>query len=86
MDGFVLRFDATGTLIELREPAEVTLEIVDVRGRRVLSMARTFGGAGRHEFVWNGTDQGGAPVGSGVYVYRLSVGDATATRKMLMTR
>jgi hypothetical protein len=69
----------------LREPAEVALEIVDLRGRRVMTSRQEYP-AGRHEFVWHGTDQAGRAVSSGVYLYTVRAGDATSTRKMLMTR
>jgi hypothetical protein len=64
----------TTIAFDLREAAEVTLEIVDARGRRVASQTRAFGQAGRHTFVWEGTDQAGRPVGSGIYLYTLSTG------------
>jgi flagellar hook assembly protein FlgD len=75
----------TRIAFEVRAPAEVALEIVDLRGRRVVSSRQDYP-AGRHEFVWNGTDQAGRPVSSGVYLYTVRAGDVESTRKMLMTR
>lgn len=77
---------STTIAFELREAAEVTLEIIDARGRRVSTQTRAFGQAGRHSFVWEGTDQAGRRVASGVYLYTLSAGDVEATRKMLLTK
>jgi hypothetical protein len=36
--------------------------------------------------TWNGRDHRGSPVATGVYFYRLQVGQETQTRKMLLLR
>jgi len=71
---------------ELREPGEVRLEIYDPRGRRIAGSRQVFGAAGRHEFVWDGTNDAGRPVASGVYLYTLTAGDVSVTRKMLLAK
>jgi flagellar hook assembly protein FlgD len=40
----------------------------------------------RHQVVWDGRDDAGNTVSSGVYMYRLRAGNFTATRKMLVIR
>ncbi|MCK5407815.1 MAG: hypothetical protein KAJ37_10185, partial [Candidatus Krumholzibacteria bacterium] len=42
--------------------------------------------AGPHRIEWDGTDANGSPVGSGVYVYRLTAGKQTISRKMLLLK
>jgi flagellar hook assembly protein FlgD len=42
--------------------------------------------AGTHKVVWDGTDDDGRDVGSGVYFYRMTIGDFTATKKMLLIK
>jgi flagellar hook assembly protein FlgD len=42
--------------------------------------------AGYHLMTWNGRDQQGKPVPSGVYHYRLQAGDYVATKKMVMAK
>jgi hypothetical protein len=39
-----------------------------------------------HEVVWDGRDNDRRRVASGVYFYRLSAGEQSATRKMVMLR
>jgi hypothetical protein len=76
----------TSIRFELREAGTVELAIYDLRGRRVAEMKRAIDAPGRHEFVWNGTDDAGVPVASGVYLYELRTGDVAATRKMVLAK
>ena len=39
--------------------------------------------AGEHRLTWDGRDAQGQPVATGVYVYRVQVGEQTRTRKMV---
>jgi len=42
--------------------------------------------AGQHRVVWNGTDNSGRAVATGVYVYRLSTDDGVKVRRMTMVK
>ncbi len=64
----------------------VRLDVFDVRGRRVRALVRGAQTPGIHRTLWDGRDDAGRPVQSGVYFYRLSVGSDSATRKMLLLR
>jgi hypothetical protein len=71
----------------LDEPAPVELSVYDVRGRLVNTLTR--GGmllAGTREARWDGLDAAGYPVAGGVYLYRLTVGGRSVTRKMVLVR
>ena len=81
-----LRFEVTG--LEF-----VELTIYDVLGRKVKTLVNERKAAGTYTVQWDGTDDAGQPVASGVYLYRLWVstptgkaGDYTAVRKMLLIR
>ncbi len=72
---------------DLPEPATVRLTIYDIRGRlvRVLEdgVARE---PGRHAVVWNGRDDRGYDVSSGVFVYRLEAGAYEGSGRMTLLR
>jgi hypothetical protein len=70
----------------LAEKGSVFLEIYDVTGRRVRSLVRGELDTGVHEQVWDGTDDAGRPVTSGVYVCRLAAGKFAISRKMILIR
>ena len=70
---------------ELRQPAHVSLEVFDILGQRVRALSDEIHSSGRHETVWNGTDDSGRAVASGIYIYRLVVdGVPLAVRRMIL--
>ncbi len=64
----------------------VMLAIYDLRGRKVRILIDGELRPGRYTIHWDGRDDRGRPVGSGIYLYRLESGDFTSTRKMLLIR
>lgn len=64
----------------------VSLEILDVRGRRVRTVHRGALAAGAHAFRWDGGDEDGGPAPAGMYVARLRWEGGEAHRKLLITR
>jgi hypothetical protein len=77
-----------GTLIRfaLPRPGHVTLSVYNPAGQRVRTLANGELGAGYHSVGWDGTDQTGRRVPSGVYLYELRVGPESLTRKMIVTQ
>ncbi|MCY3735982.1 MAG: VIT domain-containing protein [Gemmatimonadaceae bacterium] len=67
-------------------PQPVRLEIYDLTGRRVLVEAWEGLAPGDHVFSWDGTDDEGRAVGTGVYLYRLVQPGHAAMRKMMLMK
>jgi hypothetical protein len=65
------------------EDSNVSLVIYDIRGNTVRSIDSGSQVAGWYEHVWNGMDDTGQPVSTGLYLTRLSAGSYTKTIKML---
>jgi hypothetical protein len=77
-----------GTVIEFSLPvaAKATVEVFNVLGVKVNTLIDRFLPAGRYTVAWNGTDGSGRSAASGMYFYRLSAGDFSDTRKMLLVK
>ena len=76
---------------QLSEPAEVTLTIYTVSGNVVRKLILGHQPAGMYHSkslaaYWDGRNEQGERVASGVYLYTLSAGDFTSTRKMLIQK
>ena len=77
-----------GTTIRYALPyqAEVRLEIYNALGQLVKVLVNKSQTAGIKTVNWNGTNQFGEPVSSGVYLYRLKAGNHIQTRKMMLLK
>ena len=76
---------------QLSESADVTLAIYNMNGQLIRRLAVGHQSAGMyrsrsHAVYWNGRNQFGESVASGLYFYALTAGDFTATRKMLILK
>jgi hypothetical protein len=72
-----------GVLVQFALPERgwVRLDVLDVAGRRVRTLAAEFREGGAHRLRWDGRDEGGRAVAGGVYWLRLEHGGETLTRK-----
>jgi hypothetical protein len=66
-------------------PAPVRIHIHDVAGRLVRSLDAGICGPGRHEVVWDGTDDRGNTVAGGVYYCRIT-NSPDATARLVLVR
>ena len=62
------------------------LRVFDIRGRQVWTRELGSLGVGAHRLPWQGVDNNGAALPSGIYFYRLEAGQFSETRKMVLTR
>jgi len=67
-------------------PALVRLRVYTVDGRLVRTLVSRRLDPGYHEARWNGRDDRGVGVATGVYICRAEIGSATLTRKMALLR
>ena len=76
---------------QLATPAEVTLTIYDMNGKLVRHLALGHQAAGMYRSrsraaYWDGRNQLGESVASGVYFYSLTAGEFTGTRRLLILK
>jgi|GEM_PF-1072691 len=78
-------FDDLGGLV-LSESGPVTVELFDVTGRKVRTLLSGDMTAGHHELSWDGRDDAGRAVSSGLYFYRVRTSDGVLSRKLMLSR
>lgn len=70
----------------LDEDTHAVIDIFDIRGNQIQRLADALFTAGSHQLTWNGTDNQGSPVSSGLYFYRLETLQGSLTRKMTLVQ
>jgi hypothetical protein len=65
---------------------QVKLNVYNILGQNVRELFNGYLPAGNHSIVWNGDDDGGQRVASGIYLYRLRVGAESQTKKMMLLK
>lgn len=80
-------FNPTTTIhYDIHTPGRVTLTVYGARGELVRELVDGDRSPGPHDVIWNGRDDDGAPVASGVYFYRLTLDGVSQTRKMVLLK
>jgi len=70
----------------LPEQADVKLMIFDIKGNTVKQWTYTNQSAGYYSVVWDGTNNNGNQVSTGIYFYRIIVGEFMQTKKMVFMK
>ncbi|MBD3367388.1 MAG: T9SS type A sorting domain-containing protein [Candidatus Eisenbacteria bacterium] len=70
----------------LPEQAKVTVEVYNIAGRKVRTLVDEEQEAGLRSVTWDGTDDAGRSVASGVYLYRIDAGEHSAKRRMVLLK
>ncbi len=68
----------------VKDAASVRIEIFNSKGQHVRTLVDEIQASGWYSAVWNGRDDNGRPVSSGVYMYRMNAGNYHKTRKMIL--
>ena len=70
----------------LKEMGRITLSLYDLSGQQLRVLVDKVRPAGTYSAVWDGTDRGGVPAASGVYLFRMTASGFASTKKMLLLR
>jgi hypothetical protein len=76
----------TELAFQLEKPSQASLRVYDLTGKLVKTVLDGPFSAGSHSARWDGRDESGNAVPSGVYFYRLESGGLTATQKLVVAR
>jgi len=74
---------STQIKFHMKKSAKARLIIYNVQGQFIKVLLDDFKNAGSHQVVWDGTDQHGQQVSSGLFFYQLKSGDKIVTQKMI---
>jgi hypothetical protein len=77
---------STGIRFAVKEDSRVRLDIFDLQGRVVRTLANEPMARGLHELSWDRRSTNGERVNSGIYFYRLAIGQFIDTKKMVVLR
>jgi hypothetical protein len=70
----------------VKDRTTVRLEIYNLKGQLVRTLVNEWTDKGNHQVTWNGRDDSGNPVASGIYHYRMQAGDYKANRRMMLLK
>ena len=68
------------------ETGNVTLKVYNLRGQLIKTLVEEVRETGNYSTIWNGTDDSGKLVTSGVYFYKMKANNYTATKKMILMK
>ncbi len=71
---------------QITSPSAVSLKIYNLRGQLVRTLVDAVQNAGNYEILWDGRDDFGNEVASGVYLYRLQADESMAVKKLTLLR
>jgi hypothetical protein len=66
--------------------SHVSLRVYNILGEHVTTLVNRMAQIGTYRVSWDGRDQGGSPVASGVYIYKLETETFTESRKMMLIK
>ncbi|HOQ81402.1 MAG TPA: choice-of-anchor J domain-containing protein, partial [Candidatus Cloacimonadota bacterium] len=76
----------TSIAFDLATEGNVSIDIYNAKGQKVKTLVNDRYGVGAHSVVWNGKDDNGKNVGSGIYFFNMKSGKYTSTRKMILMK
>ena len=80
-------FNPTTTMnYQLPQASDVRITIYNVLGQKVRTLLNTRMDAGYHNVVWDGLNDNGARMASGLYMYKFEAGTYVQVQKMLMMK
>jgi flagellar hook assembly protein FlgD len=76
----------TSIFYSVKGDAKVNVTIYNLLGQKVKTLVNGNTKSGNHSIKWNGKDDAGRNVTSGVYFYRMEAGKYTSTQKMILMK
>lgn len=72
--------------LKLDKAENVQISIYDIKGRKINTLVNNYLASGKHQFTWNGLNQEGKAVASGIYFVRMTAGNLSECRKLMILK
>jgi len=76
----------TNIRYSLKEAGKVKIEIYNMKGQKIKSYNQEHSSPGYYQISWDGRDENGRNVASGIYLYRLTTANYTSAKKMVLAK
>lgn len=87
MDNYPNPFNPATTIrFQIPKTEHVAIVVYDILGRQMTELTNGLYQAGTHQIYWEGKNQQGQPVASGLYIYRIKAGNFVQSKKMLLLK
>ena len=77
---------STNIEFEMMVQSDIKIEIFDVTGGYITTLYKGFADPGVHKLTWNGINDKGQIISSGVYFYKMTADNFVQTRKLLFAK
>ena len=77
---------STNISFDISSESDVIIIVYNIKGQKVKQLVSDHISAGQHSVIWNGKDSNNKLVSSGIYLYKLTAGNKTSVKKMLLLR
>jgi hypothetical protein len=77
---------STNISFSLQNPTWTRLAVYNLKGQLVKILADEYMPSGKHQLIWNGQDEHGRPVSSGIYLYRFQAENYCDSQKMILLK
>jgi len=71
---------------QLARRGHVALEIYNMLGQKIYTLVNEIQNTGQHSVIWDGINDTGSRIASGIYFYQMKTGEFSATKKLLLIR
>lgn len=70
---------------QVQQVGDVIIELRDINGKLIKTLSQKQQGIGNYTITWNGTDDNGNYINSGVYLCRIIIGNTDISKKIIIT-
>lgn len=77
---------STAITYDIKDPGKVSIKIYNTLGQEVRTLVNAKQNAGTYSIMWDGRNNAGQAVSSGIYIYRMQTGNFIQSRKMMFLK